>query len=434
MKTRFSFLGLTSNDFLYATGAAKKLVALLLLLLATLVQAEDFTYTINNGTITITKYTGAGGEVIIPSTINGLPVTSIGQSAFVTYPPMDPPYSTNVISVVIPDSVTTIGERTFMGCAGLTNVAIPNSVTSIGELAFAACTGLSSITIPNTLVSIEFGAFIACKSLTDVTIPNSVVSIGERAFDGCFRLTRITIPNSMTTIDERAFSDCTGLTNVAIPNSVTNIGDWAFSGTSLTSVIIPDGVTSIGNGAFDDCFGLTNVTIGNGVTSIGDQAFAGFFSLARVTIPASVTSIGDGALVRCSQDEIHGTRCASPDAIYFLGNAPATPSSAFGNAGNGIVYYLPGTAGWGTTFGGLPTALWLPQAQTADPSFGIRTNQFGFTINWASDKVVVVEATPDLAQPVWVPVSTNMLTGGASYFSDPAWTTNPSRFYRLRSP
>jgi len=153
-----------------------------------------------------------------------------------------------------------------------------------------------------------------------------------------------------------------------------------------------------------------------------------------VTIPASVTSIGDGALVRCSQDEIHGTRCASPDAIYFLGNAPATPSSAFGNAGNGIVYYLPGTAGWGTTFGGLPTALWLPQAQTADPSFGIRTNQFGFTINWASDKVVVVEATPDLAQPVWVPVSTNMLTGGASYFSDPAWTTNPSRFYRLRSP
>ena len=425
MKTRFSFLGLTSNDFLYATGAAKKLVALLLLLLATLVQAEDFTYTINNGTITITKYTGAGGEVIIPSTINGLPVTSIGQSAFVTYPPMDPPYSTNVISVVIPDSVTTIGDRAFMGCAGLTNVAIPNSVTSIGELAFAACIGLSSITIPNTLVSIEFGAFIACGSLTDVTIPNSVVSIGERAFDGCFRLNSLTIGSSVAMIGDEAFIDCTSVTNVAIPNSVTSIGKYAFASChGLSSFTIPNTLVSIESGAFSDCKSLTGVTIPNSVISIGDGAFEQCIRLISITIGSSVTMIGSKAFIDCT----------SLAAVYFTGNAPTAGSMVFVESGNPTLYYLPGTIGWGPTFAGQPTALWNPLVPTSASDFGVRTNQFGFTVTGTSNLVVVVEATTDLAHPTWAPVTTNTLSGGASYFSDPQWTKYPTKFYRLRSP
>ena len=92
------------------------------------------------------------------------------------------------------------------------------------------------------------------------------------------------------------------------------------------------------------------------------------------------------------------------------------------------------TTGWGATFAGRPTALWLPEARTSDADFGVRTNQFGFNIRWASDKVVVVEASPNLSNPVWTPVSTNTLTGGSSYFSDPQWTNHPTRFYRLRSP
>ena len=99
------------------------------------------------------------------------------------------------------------------------------------------------------------------------------------------------------------------------------------------------------------------------------------------------------------------------------------------------VYYLPGTTGWGTTFGGRPTVLWNPQVQTSDASFGVRTNRFGFTITWASEQlVIVVEACTNLANPVWSPVGTNTLTGGSSYFSDPQWTNYPARFYRLRSP
>jgi hypothetical protein len=92
---------------------------------------------------------------------------------------------------------------------------------------------------------------------------------------------------------------------------------------------------------------------------------------------------------------------------------------------------LPGAYGWGTSFAGLPTALWQPQIDAAS---GIKTNQFGFNINWADDEVVVVEACTNLANPMWQAVQTNTLTGGSAYFSDPQWTNYPGRFYRLRSP
>jgi hypothetical protein len=101
------------------------------------------------------------------------------------------------------------------------------------------------------------------------------------------------------------------------------------------------------------------------------------------------------------------------------------------------VYYLPGTTGWGPTFGGRPTALWLlptPLILNNGPRFGVQTNRFGFVISWATNASVVVEASTDLAHPIWSPVGTNTLTSGSSYFSDSQWTNYPARFYRLRSP
>jgi hypothetical protein len=95
---------------------------------------------------------------------------------------------------------------------------------------------------------------------------------------------------------------------------------------------------------------------------------------------------------------------------------------------------LPGTTGWSdfSANTGLPTVLWTPQVQTSDAGFGVRTNQFGFTINWASGMTVVVEASTSLVNPTWSPISTNTLTSGSSYFSDPQWTNYPGRFYRFR--
>ena len=204
-------------------------------------------------------------------------------------------------AVVIPDSVTSIGNSAFWECTSLTSVTIPNSVTSIERGAFCGCTGLTSVTIPNSVTCIEMDAFSFCTGLTNVTIPNSVILIRDRAFKDCTSLTNITIPTSVTSIGQYAFADCISLTSVTIPNSVTSIGNWAFvSCTGLTSVTIPDSVTSIGDNAFWECTSLTSVTIPNSVTSIGDNVFYGCTGLTSVTIPSSVTSIGPGAFLNCT--------------------------------------------------------------------------------------------------------------------------------------
>ena len=172
------------------------------------------------------------------------------------------------------DGTKAIARSAFNRCSDLTSVTIPNSVTSIGGFVFSYCSGLTSVSIPNSVTSIGDGAFYYCSNLTSVTIPNSVTSIGSSAFSGCSRLTSITIPNSVTSIEAEVFYGCSGLKSLTIPNSVTSIGELAFSGCSdLTSITISNSVTSIGEYAFERCSSLTSVTIGNSVKSIGFEAF-----------------------------------------------------------------------------------------------------------------------------------------------------------------
>ena len=136
----------------------------------------------------------------------------------------------SLTSLVIPDSVTNIGDYAFWNCRSLTNIVIPNSVTSIGDNAFEYCFSLSNLIIPDGVTSIGDGAFVGCTSLSSVVIPDSVSCIGNNAFWGCESLTDIVIPNSVTSIGESAFYGCSSLTEVVIPDSVTSIGDKAFSG------------------------------------------------------------------------------------------------------------------------------------------------------------------------------------------------------------
>ena len=163
----------------------KSLQPLLLLLILPTTALAQFNYTTTNGTITITGYTGPGGDVIIPSTIDGLPVTSIGSHAFTD--------CTSLISVTIPDSVTCMGEHAFYYCYGLTSVTIGNGVTDIADSTFACYPSLTSVTIPGSVTRIGDGAFIFCTSLPSVAIPDSVTHIADWAFFGCSSLTAITV-------------------------------------------------------------------------------------------------------------------------------------------------------------------------------------------------------------------------------------------------
>ena len=216
---------------------------------------------------------------------------------------------------------------------------------------------------------------------------------------------------------------------VIIPSStngypVTSIGFQAFYDSILKNVRIPNSVTNIGHGAFIKCIYMTNITIGDGVTSIGSNAFASCIGLTNITIPKSVTNIADYTFSIGN----------SLKGIYFKGDAPNTSSHLFQYDNSLTVYYLPGTTGWSNTFAGRPTVLWNPQVQTSDTSFGVRTNQFGFTVFGDSNLVIVVEVCTNLINPTWSAVTTKTLTGGSSYFSDPQWTNRPAGFYRFRSP
>ena len=293
----------------------------------------------------------ASGELVIPETYNGLPITEIGLSAFRD--------CVALVSITIPDSVTKIGTSAFYGCTGLTSIAIPNSVFKIGNHSFYGCTALATITIGNSVTCIDNNAFQGCTSLTEVTIPDSVTRIETHAFLRCSSLTAVNFGNSVTYIGGGAFSYCSSLTSIKIPQSVTSlglftlpfigctslnelqveegnavyhsegnciidtnnktlllgcetsripsdgsvtrIGDGAFAGCSnLTNITIPDEITYIGNSAFISCINLESIAFGKNVAVIGSYAFSDCVKLTNIAFPDSITSIGYNAFAGCS--------------------------------------------------------------------------------------------------------------------------------------
>ena len=194
-----------------------------------------------------------------------------------------------------------ICDSAFSWCGSLSEIVIPFSVTSIGDRTFWGCYSLKYISIPKSVICLNGNPFFLCSSLSEIVIPSSVTSISDRAFSYCSSLSEIVIPSSVTSIGNWAFSDCSSLSKIVIPSSVTSIGDCAFwDCSSLSEIVIPSSVTSIGNSAFSYCSSLSEIVIPSSVTSIGRGAFNCCRSLSKIVIPSSVTSIGFGAFRNCN--------------------------------------------------------------------------------------------------------------------------------------
>ena len=212
-------------------------------------------------------------------------------------------------NLVIPNTVTEIGDNAFYKCSGLTGkLTIPNSVKTIGNSAFYECTGFDGILeISESVTTIGESAFYKCTGFKgDLKIPNSVKTIGNSAFAECKGFTGdLTISNSVTTIEDRTFIGCSGFTGkMTIPNSVKTIGNSAFSKCGFTGKLtIPNSVETIGECAFYNCINFTgDLTIPNSVTTIGKSAFCGCLRLnGNLTMSNSVTIIGDEAFYNCSR-------------------------------------------------------------------------------------------------------------------------------------
>ena len=299
--------------------------------------SEPLTFEIaEDGTAKVTACDYEATEVVIPSEIEGHAVTGIGEEAFDSH--------TDLVSVSIPSSVTTIEDYAFWGCSSLetvtlaapadlplgvfqdceslTSIIIPEGVTKIGEEAFSGCVALEGVTLPGTLELIDCEAFYGCEELVSVSFPSNLKTLGENSFKNCYALESVEFPDAMdkigfsafsycesleqvklpTTVGDMGtgiFSDCTALASATLPTNLTEVPDWTFASCeALTSVTVPASITAVGESAFDGCKALSGLELPTAITTLGPRAFAGCASMASLAFPA-LESLGSGAFAQC---------------------------------------------------------------------------------------------------------------------------------------
>ena len=261
------------------------------------IQSNRFaTRELDDGTLEITGYNGVEKSVVIPETLNGKTVTSIGYQAFAG--------RSDLTSVTLPNTITRIGNDAFAYCSGLTSFTIPGSVKELGEYALAFCTGITAIDLPESIEKLE---------------PDCLRGTG---------LTSVVVPSKVTNLDDSVFSECYQLASVTLPSGLTRIGDATFHYCSFESIDIPSGVTEIASGAFQGCENLTSLVIPEGVTKLDGQTFQDCDSLESLTIPASLTSMDDSDIGYCDTEKLviygkagsYAQSCAEQYGFQFVAN------------------------------------------------------------------------------------------------------------------
>ena len=241
----------------------------------TTVSDGTYTYTYNNNSWLLYSYLGEDGDITLPQSLNGLPVTGIYEECFIT--------NAVITSVEIPDGYTSIGNYAFYGCHNLKTVSFPESINSIGMGAFTS-SGIESADLSDTKINaVSAYCFKNCAALQSVELPEAVTLIGIEAFYGT-GLTGIEIPNYVTAIGDSAFYGCGQLAEVDFPKNLKKIGTSCFESSGLTKAVLPDGLETIGASAFRSCGSLSDIYIPTSVSYIGGYALYPMSLSGTVTV------------------------------------------------------------------------------------------------------------------------------------------------------
>ena len=257
--------------------------------------------------IHITGFVGEPRQIVIPTSINDLPV-SIDSGAFKNCTSLESVYFYPSINIA------EFSPSAFAGCTSLVSVHMEDtSIRKIPNYAFDGCTSLKTVTLPKTLTTIGDYAFRECSSLSSLTFGNMLSAVGKQAFTGCHAVTQVTVSSrdvpdkffADTTIDseytltlsdevqtlgESAFDGCENMVSLSIGKRLISIGESAFRGCSkFTEVTLPETVRALGEKAFADCGGLKQVSLNDGLERIDRNAFMNCGSLTEMVIPASVS-------------------------------------------------------------------------------------------------------------------------------------------------
>lgn len=313
----FSYLGLSQ----LLRAPFRVVVTLWLSVVPLLTMATDYEYSTSNSTSTIERYTGPGGDVIIPDLLGGFPVAVVGDSAFAS--------NSSLTSVTLPNSVLQIADRAFFICGNLTNITFGAGLERIGEFAFYYCDALKTLVLPDNMLGVETGAFLECYDLTNVVFGCSVTNIGDLAFQNCSSLKEVTFESGLANIGSGAFYNCDNIEDIHIPATVLRIGDSAFGHCNgLSSVRLEEGLLQIGNSAFNECSGLTRIAIPSSVVYVGSNALLNCASLTNVAVAvgnsaySSVDGVlydsGQTVLIRCPGGI--GIAVTIPDSVETIRN------------------------------------------------------------------------------------------------------------------
>ena len=262
----------------------------------------DFNYEELNGSfVKITEYIGSDQEITIPKEINGFTVQQIGDNAF---------ENSEIISVTIPDTVTSIGKAAFKNSKSLANVKLGSKVKEIGESAFCGCVSLVEISVPASVENIGIQAFQDCTSLETATLVKGLKKIDSYAFSGCTALPTVEIPDSVTAIGYRVFYNCTGITTMSYPVGWTECAGYSsyptyyghiFEGcTGLTGITVPEGITELPKHAFEGCSELKEIILPSTLEKISESAFKGCTGIGTITVPDNVKKVELSAFEGCS--------------------------------------------------------------------------------------------------------------------------------------